>query len=163
MTTKPLKTPQGKLKPGDQIHFKRPISAFGFVRGRGDSLTLTADMIAGSIDRLGRSWLDRVDDEDGPIGRGAWPDGQPKWSYGTPDWEEARETARRVAWSHADPKTRAESLAHVEEIFGPSLPTSRTLNSAPDPSIRIADGQEQRRRLAGVRQVSTYTPSEREV
>jgi len=162
MTTKPVvTTPLGKLTEGDQIHFKTSTTAWGYVRGRGETLTLTAEQIENSVDQLGRSWLDSVDDPEARIDRGPWPDGEPRWSYGDPMWEEQRESARRVAWSHVDPKVRAQALREVDLIFGPPPATSWTTNAAEDPSIGLAEEQEQRRRQAGVAIRSSYAPIER--
>lgn len=154
-------TPDGKLRAGDQIHFLRAASAWGQVYPRGATVTLSAEMIAATVDRTGRSWLDQVDDDDPRIARGPWPEGEPPWTYGSSEWQMARERASRAAWAHPDPATRAQAFAEIEQLYGPAQATSRTHNRAADPSVRAAAEQDRVLREGGTRLRSSYTPGER--
>jgi hypothetical protein len=154
-------TPDGKLRAGDTVHFTRTTSAWGEVHPRGATVTLTPEKIAATVDRTGRSWLDDVDGDDPRIARGPWPADQPVWVYGSSEWQQAREAASRSAWSHHDAVTRAQALAEVEHLYGPASTTSRTVNSAPDPSVRAAAEQDRVLREGGTRLRSSYAPGER--
>lgn len=141
---------------------------FGNVHKRGDQIELTAERIEGNRDRLGRSWLDDLSEEgqlarwgEVRVGVGPWPEDLPAWSYGDPLWQMAREQACRAAWRHEDAATRRQALAEVEQIYGPARPTSRTVNSSPDPSIRAAAEQDRLLREGGVRLKSRFQPGER--
>lgn len=127
------------VSPGSQVHFLRAMTVRtsdqflggGVLCERGTAITLTAKVIELSRDRNGRSWLDLLGDDAAQLERwgevrfrpGAWPGG-PTWTYGSPDWAEARETARRAAWSIEDPQARARARKAVEDEFGPALVTS---------------------------------------
>lgn len=158
------KTPLGKLQTGDVVHFTTALPFGGDIRPRGTSITLTPQLIEGTIDRLGNSWLDEVDEPGSRIGRGPWPTDEPRWVYGSPDWSEEREAARRRAWAVIDPEERAAARAEVERVYGPAEATSRTL-SAPKSSPQERAAEEQRRRLdsEGARAKSSYSPQRREV
>lgn len=157
-----------KAGPGDLLHvLVSGTTAFGWVWSRGDSILLNPEQVELTRDRDGRSWLDDLS-EDAQIRRwgrprfgiGPWPAELHRWTPGSPEAEVAREDARRLAWSHDDPRVREQALAEVDQIFGPAPTTSRTTNAAPDPSIRRAERQDEARRLAGVRQVTRYSPGE---
>lgn len=169
MTTEPttpqrVTTPGGMLAEGDVIHFREPVMCFGEVRPRGSSLTLTAAMIERTVSGDGTSWLDRVDEPGGRIGRGPFPKDAPTWTYGDADWEAQREAARRRAWRVDDPEERAAALAAVERDYGPPAPTSTVLNSSrTSPEIRAAEAQERARREGGVQQRNAYSATRREV
>lgn len=124
-------------------------------------LRLTADHIRRSIGTTGRSWLDTVDDPGSRVQRGQWPASEPRWTFGDPQWAEEREEARKRAWSLQDPEERAAARAAVEAEYGPAPSTSKALNSAPDPSARVAAEQRTRLDAAGLRVSSSYAPSRR--
>lgn len=131
-----------KLTAGEQVHFLNAMavssaptfSAPPLLMERGQTLTLTADIIDASTDRAGNSWLDLVDDQPAQIrrwgremfARGPWPEGMPRWVAGTPSWEAARDVAYANAWAIANESERNAALAEVEAEFGP-LTTSHTL------------------------------------
>ncbi|MFT4282018.1 hypothetical protein [Microbacterium sp.] len=144
-TPKRVTTPGGKLTPGDVIHFRKAVTAFGDVRVRGASLKLTADMIERSVSADGTSWLDRVDDPDGRIGRGEWPATEPRWVYGDPEWQAERESARRRAWAVSDPEERAAARAEVQRVYGDGPTTSQSVDIAEHYTERQAREQAERR------------------
>jgi hypothetical protein len=108
--------------------------AVPLVTERGQTLTLTAGILAASVDRTGETWLDLVDDEPGQLhrwgkvmfARGAWPEGAPKWIAGTAAWEAQRDVAFSNAWAVSNEGERMAAVAAVEAEFGP-LSTSHTL------------------------------------
>lgn len=138
--------PHDLPRPGDQVHFLAPITistkansftGSGANLDRGDTITLTADIIDAQRDRRGnlsRSWVALLHDEHAQVARygqvivrpGPWPADQEVWIYGDRRWELARDNARRAAWAIADDADRAVALAAVEERFGPSRTTSQT-------------------------------------
>jgi hypothetical protein len=138
--------PHDLPRPGDQVHFLAPITfstkansftGAGATLNRGDTITITADIIEAQRDRhgdLSRSWVALLHDEDAQVARfgqvvarpGSWPEDQERWTYGDRRWETERDNARRAAWAIADDADRAAALAAVEERFGPSRQTSKT-------------------------------------
>jgi len=136
-----------KLLPlaGAEVHFTAPTSialssrlgSEGAILDRGQSITLTDEILAANRDRLGASLFDYVDDPEGQIERwglvrvrrGPWPEDEPRWVYGSAEWEVAREDARKAAWGIEDPQERADALASVSRRFGPAATTSRTTNA----------------------------------
>lgn len=62
---------------GKKVHILLPMVVFGDFRRRGEEVVLTAEMIAGTIDRKGNSVLDRV--PNGSIGVGPVPDDLTAW------------------------------------------------------------------------------------
>lgn len=64
---------------GKTIHARRAVSLFGHVLARGDWLTITREMVEGSVDRKGHSVLDGLEDSDA-IGLGQYlPEGEEIW------------------------------------------------------------------------------------
>lgn len=101
----------------------------------GEVLEVTPERYTLSLDRLGRSYLDLLDDEEGQIARwgrvmfarGEWPEHLPLYEPGSIEADEARETARQAAHAIADPELRKEALRQVKRKFGAPTPTSRTI------------------------------------
>lgn len=138
--------PHDLPQPGSQVHFLAPITfstkvnsftGTGANLDRGDTITLTADIIEAQRDRngdLSRSWLGLLHDEDAQVARfghviarpGPWPEGQEVWTYGDRRWETERDAARRRAWALPSEQERHEALAAVEARFGPARSTSKT-------------------------------------
>ncbi|MFE6255134.1 hypothetical protein [Agromyces sp. NPDC057865] len=131
------------VSPGDQIHFLQPHS-FGisdswlageYMARRGETVTITDAIIEQSIDREGNSWLALADDPDAQVARwgrvvfgiGPWPEAEPVLVPGSVEWTEAREIARKAAWSLQDPEARAAARRKVTEDFGAAPTTSSTL------------------------------------
>ena len=156
--------------PGDTIHvLAGGILAFGIAWRRGDTFTLTPEMVASTVDLAGHTWLDDLSENaqvrrwGAPrFGLGVFPPEMHPWLPGTRDWAEARETARRAAHQLLDPRERVAALREVERTYG-SPTTSKTLNAAPDPSARLADDQRARLDAEGVRSRSKYAPPVRMV
>lgn len=174
----PLRLPRA----GEQVHFLRSgksipralphefIGEPSHITTRGETITITDRIIAAATDRHGGpGWLRYVFDEDAQLDRfgevwvrpGAAPADLDPWTPGSPDWAAAREKARAEAWALPTEEARAEAVAAVRRRFGAAPVTSTVLNSAPDPSIPAAEAQQRRIAAAGVRQASTYAPSER--
>lgn len=141
------------LQPGDTFHWlKTGISflvseAWGAaeISKRGLSVCVTEAMIRASRDRLGRSWLlDLIDDEQTQIRRwgevafrrGPFPDGVAHWTPGTPEHDESRDLARAAAWALPAGPERDRTLADVNATYG-HLKTSRTLWEQPQAPERI--------------------------
>jgi len=155
-------TPLGTFREGDEIHFRTPVSAWGYVHARGESVVLTADMIAQSINRLGESWLDRADGPDARIGRGPWPTDEhgeplPTWEYGSAEWELARQRASAEAWTEPNYTTRRAKLDAVERRFGP-MPTSWSHRSSGN--ARAVEQQQRERAESGVQYRAESTSSD---
>lgn len=134
--------------PGDTLHCLRSgltislgggslMSGRAVVLERGQTFTVTSEMIAATRDRHGSldgSWLSLVYDEPGQIARygavtvrpGPAPADLRPWEYGTPDWHNARDAARRRAYALPSEAERADALAEVERIYGPARSTSAT-------------------------------------
>lgn len=134
--------------PGDTLHVLRSgltvslgggtlMSARAVVLERGQTFTVTSEMIAAARDRhgsLASSWLSFVYDEPGQIARygavivrpGPAPADLRPWEYGSPDWQNARETARRRAHTLPTEAERRDALAAVEREYGPAPTTSAT-------------------------------------
>lgn len=156
--TEIMTTPEGKLREGDTIHFTEAVSAWGYVRARGASVVLTAEMIAATINARGTSWLDAVDTEGARIARGAWPAGAPTWRWGDRDWEEHRDRAKKALAGEHDPEKHARMIAEFRAVYGP--PKSAQVSGAPVSIHDAEKAEEQRRRLdaTGPRVVNNYAP-----
>jgi hypothetical protein len=124
-------------KPGDQLHFL--VSGFSIPREhvsevstRGQTVTVTQALLDASINRLGESWLEATEEEQearyGAVRwrRGPAPDDLESWTPGSVEHDEAREKARKLAFSIADPQAQAQALAEVYAKFG-RRSTSKTL------------------------------------
>jgi hypothetical protein len=136
-------TTNTRPEPGEQIHFRESGFTFAVSEGysgthvsrRGQTITVTAALIEASVDRNGDSWLDLVDDELGQIerwgsvqfGRGPFPEDEPLYVRGTVEWADARAAANKRAHSLPDGPEKAAAFREVFEVFGPGMPTSRTL------------------------------------
>jgi hypothetical protein len=135
----------------DVVHFLESVSVLtslstfglGRVFGYGDELTLTSEIRQANKDRNGRSMFDFVDqgaDEYVRGGRvlcrrGPWPANKSRLLPGSYAWEEMRRQAIARALATEDPAERRAARKLVDEEYGPSLPTSRTLAQiAPGPS-----------------------------
>ncbi|UYN83234.1 MAG: hypothetical protein KIT89_11100 [Microcella sp.] len=135
-------------KPGDQVHFlvtgltiptSTGIMALSHVTTRGETITITDDLIQAARDRHGApGWPALVHDEAAQFARwgevrfrpGPAPDDLESWTPGTPEADEAREQARRAAYAIVDDGERRKALRDIDQKFG-RLQTSRTINSAP--------------------------------
>lgn len=166
------------VRPGDEIHVLKsgiPIpTGAGFMSAShisqaGETICITEKMIAASYSASGRSWLAIIDDDAAQVERwnevrfrpGRAPEGAPTWGVvGDADWREAREQARKDAWAMPTAQARAEALAAVESRFGPPPTTSVTLNTTPDPSIKLAAEQQAALDAGGVRHTSHYSAVE---
>lgn len=131
-------TNKNSPKPGDQIHFlvsgcTIPREHIADVSRRGQTITITQALLDASVDRNNDSWLDLTEeDQQARYGvvrwrRGPAPDDMESWTRGTAEADMAREAARKLAFSIADPQAQALALAEVYKKFG-RKPTSRTLS-----------------------------------
>ncbi|GMA26792.1 hypothetical protein [Arenivirga flava] len=119
---------------GAEIHFLRSITVYlgqrqSRVFDRGETLTLTAEILEFSRDRLGQSWFETELAKGSAslkIARGAWPEGVPTWIAGDAAWATAREQARLEAWAHPTLEEQLAARAEVNRVYGPAV-TSRTL------------------------------------
>lgn len=134
------------VKVGDVIHatatgltISRTASLWGglppLLLTRGDRIEVTAEMITADRDRHGRpGWTAMVHDPDRQLRRwgkvllapGEPPADMMPWEPGTSEWAEAREAARKAAWSEPNPQRRAEALEDVQRVYG-AAPTTSTI------------------------------------
>lgn len=142
--TAPNKIP---LVPGDRIHMLRSgfsfatraddlTGAFSVTSVRGQTITITQDIIDASIDTAGNSWLELVDDLDaqqrrwsfGPyFARGAAPEDMTSWEPGSIEQVLEYEARRQVIYdSVKDPDELALKLRELSHSpLGRNLPTFR--------------------------------------
>lgn len=142
----------------DTIHFlaagvtyaTKKDDPFGFggrTSKRGDELKVTAELRAANSDRNGDCWLDQSEDEQLALHgrvlfrRGPWPDDADLYVRGSSEWQDAREAARKAAWSLQDPRARNEALAAVHSRFGAAPVTSRTFSGASADDERRANAE----------------------
>lgn len=136
------------VKVGDVVHalatgmqLPRTTSLWGGAPAlqlvRGQSFTVTAEMIEASKDRFGNvTWPAMVRDEAAQLRRwgkihlapGAAPQDMQPWIYGDASWSEQREIARRAAWAETNPDRRAAALAEVQRVYG-AAPTTSTVHA----------------------------------
>lgn len=133
------------MQIGDQFHLLTSMTFDGRVHQRGETVIVTEKLLADSVDRLGNSWLDDVDDEQAQLRK--W--GQRKLAPGAcpPEvefWNEAgdsgglakaRDDARLRAATLTNPAERAVETARIREKFG-AKPMQWSLGHVPtsDPS-----------------------------
>lgn len=133
------------LKPGDQFHVLGSITIpysnnHSAVVQRGQTVTVTAEMLELTTDRNGDSWLDDVDDEAAQVAR--WgqrliaPGECPQdvlWFNSEGDTASigvARALALEEARAHSDPAERRERVAEVNARYGLGNPSGQhTLRS----------------------------------
>ncbi|MFF0909738.1 hypothetical protein ACFWZW_03495 [Microbacterium enclense] len=141
------------LVSGVTVHVGEQMLSSGRVLTRGQNVVITDAMIERTRNRLGQlGGIALAADEDEQLRRwgqirfrvGEAPADLKSWLPGSTEWREAREKARRAAWAQPSDSEQAYALALVEKEFGPAPLTSATLNSAPNPSIREAELQQQR-------------------
>lgn len=130
-----------KIQPGESVHWLQDGFSYsvrddwstGEVSRRGQTVTVTSEMVFANSDREGTSFFDLVDDPDEQVrrwgavflGRGEFPATEPLHIRGTPAWERAREDARVAAWANPDETARGKALRAVLKDFGPA-PTHQT-------------------------------------
>lgn len=157
------------LKTGVGIHTGGGFLASSHISTAGETITVTAAMIEANYSMSGWNWMSIIDDEDAQLARwgevrfrlGRAPADVQTWNeWGDPDFVEQREAARREAWQQPSAQARADALAAVQARFGPAAPTSTTLNTTPDPSIKQAEQQRARLHAAGVRHISHFEAQE---
>ena len=123
------------------MHLPRTTSLWGGAPAvllvRGQSITVTEDMIEASRDRHGNvTWPAMVHDEAAQLRRwgkihiapGEPPANMRPWIHGDPEWSEQREIARKAAWAETDPQRRAAALQRVTEVYG-KAPTTSTITA----------------------------------
>ncbi|HYN56905.1 MAG TPA: hypothetical protein VES03_06890 [Motilibacterales bacterium] len=109
----------------------------------GSEQDITEELRELNTDRLGRCWLDLVDDEPAQLARwgqivlrsGPWPARVPRIEAGRWAWEDAREAERRRAWQIEDPIERGERMRDIQARYGPAPRTSTTLGKYPKGEI----------------------------
>jgi hypothetical protein len=130
------------LAPGDTFHWLRsgisysidPGASFGGrISQRGQEVVVDLALIAGSLDKNGRSWLDMVDSpaaqsdrwgQPAPaFARGPWPEGESVWIRGSAEAEAERARRLHRAGGLVDEVERGAELRRIKEEFGP-LPTN---------------------------------------
>lgn len=162
------------VAPGDMIHAARggvTISVgngFGHVTTPGESICVTAAMIAASFDNFGQSWMSLIGDDDAQVERwgavsfrlGRAPEGVQTWNArGDSDWVEQREAARREAWAQPTVEARNAAMAAMHARFGPA-PTTAVYTKIVDPSVRLAEEQRAALDAGGIRMKSHYSAQE---
>lgn len=128
------------LQPGDQFHVIAAITIpysnnHSAVVQRGQTVTVTAEMIDLTTDRNGDSWLDDVDDEAAQVARwgqrliapGECPDAVHWWNSesDTASVGVARSIELEEARAHADPAERRERVAAVNAKYGHGNPSGQ--------------------------------------
>lgn len=128
------------LKPGDQFHILAAITIpysnnHSAVVQRGQTVTVTAEMIDLTTDRTGHTWLSLVDDEPGQIARwghrliapGPAPESVVWWNSpsDTASVGVARSIELEEARAHADPAERRERVAAVNAKYGLGNPSNQ--------------------------------------
>jgi hypothetical protein len=132
------------LVPGDQIHVLRSgvslyprdlgadllgaIGAASILLSRGQTVTLTADLIEGNPEVLAL-----IDDQAAQerrwgsvaLGRGPFPADQQRYTPGSPEAEAERDRRRTIALAEPDEAKRAEALAAIRREFGAASGTTR--------------------------------------
>jgi len=124
-------------KPGDTIHALGAILLCEVALKRGDTLTLTADQIALTFDKNGKSFLSLVDDEDAQIdkwgealiGPGTFPSHLKPYTVGGVDEQVEKERAILDAYLLKDPEAQQRALQHINRTFS-AQKTSRTFRSS---------------------------------
>jgi hypothetical protein len=147
------------LQPGETFHplvdgmtFSTSTRGLGggHVTRRGESYTVTNELIAATTNTLGESWINIIHDDEAQLAKwgavrfapGPWPAEKPTWTYGDREWAEAREVARLAAWNEPDPRERLDKLAEVERVYGRGAPTSYSKDYNPartSAARRLAD------------------------
>lgn len=148
-------------KPGDQVHFLisgftiptgQGLMALSHVTTRGETITFTDDLLQAARDRRGApGWPALVHDEAAQFSKwgevrfrpGPAPDDLESWTPGSPEEDQAREAARKIAWSIADDNERRLALARIDAKYGRAK-TSRTLNEAPARDLIAPNGNRSR-------------------
>lgn len=135
------------LRPGDQFHTLGTLTiptgdSYGAVVPRGQTVTITGEMIEATRDRTGASWLELVDDDEAQISkwgavmfrRGECPEEVTWWN--SPGDTAARGLARTQASEAAreisDPSERRAALAAADALYGPKQSTFTLGTYAPD-------------------------------
>ncbi|MCT2084884.1 hypothetical protein M3D75_02005 [Microbacterium enclense] len=136
------------LIPGEKFYVIRSLTVEGRVAQRGETITVTEQMIADSADRNGDSWLSDVADDEAQIRRwgavhlapGEAPADVLWWNLEGDDAsrDRARDEARWRAAALKDPVARQEALQEVRDTYG-SKPSSR--------SVKLHNYDESGRRL----------------
>jgi hypothetical protein len=145
-------TPQ----PGDRVHWLESGVTFstkpgditgyaGAISRRGETLTLTSEILEANADRAGVTIFHLAEDEARQVDlygrillrRGPWPDSEDVYVRGSQEWAEAREKARRAAWAIPDEQKQAEALRAVHERFGAAPVTSRTFADSSTPARQV--------------------------
>ena len=166
------------VRPGDTFHCLTSgatiptgsgLLSASHISKAGQNIIVTGAMIAASYSASGRSWMSILNDPEAQRARwgeerfrlGPAPAGAATWgAVGDADWREAREQARKDAWSMRTAEARAAALAAVNARFGPPPTTSTIISSTPDPSIKLAAEQQAALDAGGVRHTSHYSAVE---
>lgn len=131
----------GRLVPGDRIHFLstatirvREGSYGGEMVERGQTVTITDEILRLNVNREGWSWLSLIDDREEQVrrwgkarfGRGPFPEREPMLEPGSPEAEWAAREALEAAAKLADPAAARAERVRVRAEYGiPS--TQRTI------------------------------------
>ncbi len=125
-------------KPRDVLHvLSGGVLAFGIALRRGDTIQLSAAMVASTMNAEGHSWLDDIS-EAGQVkrwgevrfGLGPWPEGLHKWlAPHDAVWLDEFNSAREDALRQPTEAQRHAALAEVKARFGDAPQSSRTLRS----------------------------------
>lgn len=116
---------------GEQFHFVKsgfsflaPPTGLGETSQRGQTVTVTADLIELNEDRSGVSFLDLSPEEQvAKYGEPIWdhgpaPEELHAWAPNSFEQVLARDEARRRAWALDDPAAQRQALREVERIYG---------------------------------------------
>jgi hypothetical protein len=141
------------VSAGDQIHWLADGLTYrvsdswhsGEISRRGQTITLTREMLSANSDRDGASsFFDLVDDEEGQLkrwgivflARGEFPAELSKWIPGTVESQRERERQRVAAHRIADDHERAVALRNIAAEFGPADSGQRSITYPAAANIR---------------------------
>ena len=132
---------------GVQIHFLTATPTFTLMTNgcdswqmgepayRGKETVITRPIIEGTLNRIGQSWLELLDDTEAQVrrwgkvcfARGPFPDDLDRLEPGSMPWIEAKEDAFHRAAQIEDPVQRTKVRDAAVLRFGVPEPTSQTL------------------------------------
>lgn len=132
-----MSTSTDKSAVGTTVHFTKAMTVHTSTRmgstalnvAYGDSVFLDEATIEANRDVHGRCrLLELLDDPDGGVRRGAWPEGLSRIERDSPQWDDARAAALQAAAQLPDPDDQRRAVRQAHATYGvASDRCSRTL------------------------------------